>query len=234
MQWWLILILAIIILVILASLHPIRLWVEGSADDKLNLKIVLKPFGIFPGKIKIVNIENKPWSGEQETAPKEAKKKSKLQLWLEQRLDKLKDKKDGKDTEQENEEEKKNFAEKLPFDKADILPIVDKMLGSLQVEDLDLEANLSGDPYHSGVACGVLWTLFGGGFAYLSHRVKKFTKKPVMNFGVDLERPWSAYLRLQVMVRVGDLGGLGIKVLAAIIKNRKQNRLNNKTAKAAE
>lgn len=214
MQWWLILILAIILILILASLHPIRLWIDGRAAETLNLQIILKPFGIFPGKIKIVNIENRPWNQGKE--------------------------KDNADTtdeatqKQDKPKEKKNFVEKLPFGSDDILPLIDKVLGGLQVEKLDLQANLSGDPYRSGVACGILWTFFGGGFAFLSHRVKKFTNEPKMNFGVDLERPWSADFSIKIMIRVGDLGRIGIHALIAIIRNRGKNKkaTNNETPTA--
>lgn len=215
MDWWLILIIIVLaaaVLLGLAALHPIRLWVEGSAAAALNLQIILKPFGIFPGKIKIVDIKDRPW-GEKSQAEPES------------------------ETEQDDngkEKPKKNFAEQLPFGKEDILPLADKMLGALQVEDLDLQANLSGDPYRSGVACGALWTFFGGGFAFISHRVKKFTNHPKMNFGVDLNRPWSAYFRLRIMIRVGDLGRLGFYVLRVIIRHRMENKKSAKAVAAAE
>ena len=205
MEWWLILIisvLAVALLLALAALHPIRLWVEGSAADTLNLQVILKPFGIFPGKIKLVNIENRPWNGQATEEEPEAEDKDKAP------------KKQKKPTKEGG----------LPFAKEDILPLIDKLLGAIQVEDLDLQANLSGDPYRSGVACGALWTFFGGGFAFISHRVKKFTNHPKMNFGVDLNRPWSAYFRLRIMIRVGDLGRLGFHALSVIRRRRKENK----------
>lgn len=198
-------------MVILAALHPIRLWINGSAAETLNLQIILKPFGIFPGKIKIVNIENRSWN---QCKPKEKNNET-----------------DEKQNLPEDEKEQKSFTEKLPFGKDDILPLLDKTLGSIQIEELNLQANLSGDPYRSGVACGILWTFFGGGFAFLSHRVKKFTDKPQMNFGVDLEKPWSAEFSLKIMVRIGNLGKVGIHLLAAVIRNRKRVK-NTPTAMA--
>lgn len=214
MEWWLILIiivLAVALLLTLASLHPIRLWVEGSAAETLSVQVVLKPFGIFPGKFKLVDIVDRPWGGaadkdEAETAEKKEKKQKTA----------------------------KGGTKKPPLAREDILPLLDKLLGSIAVEDLDLQANLSGDPYHSGVACGVLWTFFGGGFAFLSHRVKKFTNHPKMNFGVDLNRPWSAYFRLRLMIRLGGLGKLGFLVLAAIIRRRREQKQIADTAAAVE
>lgn len=218
MDWWLILIIIVLaaaVLLGLAALHPIRLQVEGSAAAALNLQIILKPFGIFPGKVKIVDIKDRPWGGEPKTnAENETAQDD--------------------NEEQDKEKPKKNFAEQLPFGKGDILPMVDKMLGALQVEDLDLQVNLSGDPYRSGVACGALWTFFGGGFAFISHRVKKFTNHPKMNFGVDLDRPWLAYFRLRIMIRVGDLGRLGFHVLSVVIRNRRENKKSAKAVPAAE
>lgn len=218
MPWWLILILIILILLVLAALHPIRLQAEGRAADTVDLMIVLKPFGIFPGKFKIVNIVDKPFDSFNKGKKTERKKR--------RRFLKKRNKAGAAD-------EKQNFAEKLPIAKDDIWPLIDQCLSGLQVEKLDMEANLSGDPYHSGIACGALWTFFGGGFAYLSHRVKKFTEKPIMNFGVDLERPWSAYFKFQVMIRVGDLGRLGWKFVVAVIRRRRQNRLDSKGRKKA-
>lgn len=102
--------------------------------------------------------------------------------------------------------------------------MLESALSRTRVEELELRANLSGDPFHSGIACGVLWTLFGGGFAFLSHRVKTFTQTPIMDFGVDLEHPWSARWTLQVMLRVGDLVLLAARVLMVYLQRRKKNR----------
>lgn len=206
MPWWLILITVILLLLVLGALHPLRVKIEGSAADVLNLQLTLMPFGIFPLKIRIINIKDTPYD----------------QLGQNRKNKKKKQKSKNKDRTENKEEQ--NFTEKIPFSKRELLDLLDKTLGRLRIEALDLEANLAGDPYHSGVACGILWIFFGGGFAFLSHRVKKFTKKPVMNFGVDLNRPWSAYFKMQIMLRVGDLGRLGIKVLWSVIKNKGKNR----------
>lgn len=214
MQWWVILILVIIVLLILAALHPIRVRIEGSIVDNLNVSVILKPFGVFPGSFKLIDIKNKSLNdlNEKKTDKNNMKRKKKLRPSF------FKKKKVTK-----NKDENIDSVSKLPIEKSDVVSLLDDCLSVLRIEDLDLEANLSGDPYHSGVACGFLWTFFGGGFAFISHRVKKFTKKPIMNFGVDLERPWSAYLKLQIMVRVGDIVKIVIKLFAVYLRTRKTN-----------
>lgn len=206
MQWWLIVVLVILAVLLLASLHPIRVRVEGSASERLNLSIVLRPFGIFPGRIKIVDIQDRPFAEKKDA--NRGKKRNQRRFF---RFGRRKTG-DGKSS-------KKGF-----FTGEDWRDLLEDALGRTRVEEFELQANLSGDPFHSGIACGVLWTLFGGGFAFLSHRVKAFPEKPIMNFGVDLERPWSAWWNLQIMLRVGDLVRLALRLLTVYLRRGKKNR----------
>lgn len=208
MPWWLILIAVILLLLVLGALHPLRLKVEGQAAATLDLRLTLMPFGIFPFKIRIIDIKDTPYD----------------QLGQNRKTKKKKKKQKSKNKDQTENKEKQSFTETIPFGRRELFVLLDKALGRLRIETLELEANLAGDPYHCGVACGALWIFFGGGFAFLSSRVKKFAKKPIMNFGVDLNNPWSAHFKMQIMLRVGDLGRIGIKVLWAVIKNKCKNR----------
>ena len=218
MPWWLILIAVILLLLVLGAMHPLRVRIEGRAADVLNLQLVLMPFGIFPIKIRIIDLKDTPYEQIAEKIQSKQSKKSRKSK------KKKKKKQAPKNKGQTANKGKQNFAEEIPFSKSEILDLLKNVLGSLRIEALHLEANLAGDPYHSGIACGILWVFFGGGFAFFSHLVKKFTKKPIMNFGVDLNRSWSAYFKIQIMLRIGDWCRLAVKVLWILIKNKHQRK----------
>lgn len=88
MQWWLIVILVILAVLLLANLHPIRVRVEGNASERLNLSVILRPFGIFPGKIKIVDIQDRPFGKKKDADQEEQKRQRRFLRFGRRKTDK--------------------------------------------------------------------------------------------------------------------------------------------------